>query len=79
MLPTAGIGTTGTMLGESHLLESMGSMGEKTKGSPDQRTAIFDLRAIPDYFPYGEIGRIARALAKYIAGLNKGKSVAFTT
>ena len=55
----------------------MGSMGEKAEGRADQRTAIFELRAIPDYFPYGEIGRIARALAKYIAGLNKGKSVTF--
>ena len=50
MLPTAGIGTTGTVLGESHLLESMDSMGEKTEGSADQSTAIFDPRTIPDYF-----------------------------
>jgi hypothetical protein len=77
MLPTAGIATTGTMLGESHLLESMGSMGEKTEGDGDRRLAIFELRAIPDYFPYDQIGQISRAVAKYIAGLNKGKSVTF--
>ena len=47
------------------------------EGSAEQLSAIFELRAIPDYFPHNEIGRIARALAKYVAGMNKGKDVKF--
>ena len=47
------------------------------EGSAEQLSAIFELRAIPDYFPHNEIGRIARALAQHVAGMNKGKDVKF--
>jgi hypothetical protein len=65
------------MVGETEMIESMGSMGAKTEGVGETRAAIFELRSIPDMFPYTEIPRIANALAKYIAGLNKGKNVNF--
>lgn len=59
------------------MLESMGSMGAKTQGVGEARAAIFELRAIPDMFPYTEIPKIANALAKCVADLNNGKKVNF--
>jgi hypothetical protein len=67
----------GEMVDDSEMLESMGSMGAKTEGAGETKAAIFELRAIPDMFPYTDIPRISNALAKYIAGLNKGKNVNF--
>jgi hypothetical protein len=70
-------GEFGEAMADSEMLESMGSMGSKTEGEGDTQAAIFELRAIPDYFPHTEIPRISKALAKYITGLNKGKDTKF--
>jgi hypothetical protein len=75
--PTMQQGEYDTAYDDAEMLESMGSMGSKTEAAGDQKAAIFEIRAIPDYFPHTDIPRISTALAKYITALNRGKNAQF--